>query len=234
MGSRIIKTAWDIIVAPRAALDALRESPTWGWALFITIVVGTLTNYLIVPAMQHGEAGTFAHLFATDPALAGEPPEKQQFGLAFAQKALAFGWLFVPVIVPFAALIAAVVMLLFDKIGRGEGSLATYWAVACNVAVPAYAVGGIVTAIIVLARGADTFSTLQEVQQAVPSLALLAPGANVKVSAFLGALTPFQLWGAGLNVAAMRIVGRVAALPAWLAALLMLIIPAYLAAYGAR
>lgn len=189
---------------------------------------------MITPALQHGYAGTFAHIVATDPRVQSLTPAQQHNAEQLGEKAIGFGWIFMFILMPFAALIAAIVLLIFDKIGQGEGSFAKYWAAACNIGVPTLALGSIVTAIIVLIRGADSFGTTLEVQQVLPTLAMLAPAASPKLGAFLAAISPFSLWGAGLNVAALRIIGKVAALPAWLGALVLLFVPAFLAFAGAR
>jgi hypothetical protein len=229
-----LKTAWDIIVAPKAAFESIRAVPTWGWAVLITIVVGSICSYLMTPAMMHAYAGTFAHQAATDPRISSLSPEDQQRTLAIGTKAVAFTWMFVIVFVPIFAVIGAAVLLLFDKIGGGQGTFGKYWAAACNIAIPSYALAVIVSALIVFVRGADSFGSMQEVQAAVPSLAMLAPGAGLKLVAFLGTITPFTLWGAYLNVMAMRIIGNTRPVPAWIGALLILVLPGLLASAGAR
>ena len=191
-------------------------------------------SYLIIPALTHGLAGTFAHMAATDPRMQSLTPAQRQNVEALQEKIIGFGWVFAFVGVPFAAFVGAIVLLIFDKIGRGEGSFAKYWAAACNIGVPALALSSIVSAIIVLIRGADSFGTTLDVQQALPTLAMLTPAAPAKLTAFLAAITPFTLWGAGLNVAALRIIGKVAALPAWLGALTLLLVPAIIASLGPR
>ncbi len=228
-----LKTVVDTIVSPKEAFESIRRAPTWVWALLIAIVVTAVALYLETPAMLHGYPGTFAQQVAADPRLQNATPEQQQLSLSIGEKFVSFVWLFVVIGLPFGALLAAVVMLIFDKIGHGEGSFGKYWAAACNIAIPSVAIGAVVSTLIVLARGTDTFATEQAVQQAVPSLALLLPG-TTKLSAFLGTITPFTLWGLGLNVAAMRIIGRVGPVPAWLAGLVMLVVPGLFAMAGAK
>lgn len=228
------KTVVDTIVAPKEAFESIRVAPTWGWALLISIVLVATGSYLITPALVHAYPGTFAQQLATDPRLSGMPQDQQQAVLALTLKGLSFAWIFGIIVVPISALVAAAIMLIFDKIGHGQGSFGRYWAAACNVSIPVFALGSVIGAVIILLRGADSFSTEQAVQQAVPSLAMLAPGAGVKLTAFLAAITPFALWGVGLNVVAMRTIGRVGAVPTWLAAIAILLIPALFAAAGAK
>jgi hypothetical protein len=229
-----LKVALDTIVAPKAAFESIRVAPTWVWALLITIVIGALSTYLITPTLVHAYPGTFAQQVATSPQLSSQSPEQQQMALSIGEKFISFLWLGTIVGAPLVALLSAIVMLIFDKIGRGDGSFAKYWAAACNIAVPGFAVASLLSAVIVLVRGMDSFATEQAVQSAIPSLALFAPGSNVKLIAFLATITPFSLWALGLNVAAMRIIGKVSVVPAWLAALVMLLVPAISAAVGTK
>jgi Yip1 domain len=229
-----LKVALDTIVAPKAAFESIRIAPTWGWAFLLAIVIGTLSTYLITPALVHAYPGTFAQQVATNPQLSSETPEQQQMALAIGEKFVSFLWLGTIIGVPLVVLVSTVIMLIFDKIGHGDGSFGKYWAAACNIAIPGFAVASALSAIIVLVRGADSFTTEQAVQSAIPSLALFAPSSNVKLIAFLATITPFSLWALGLNVVAMRIIGRVPVVPAWLAALVMLAVPAILAAVGAK
>jgi hypothetical protein len=229
-----LKTVVDTIVAPKEAFEAIRIAPTWGWALLIAIILGAGASYLITPALLHAYPGTFAQQAASDPRIASMSQEQQQALEAFGEKALSFGWIFVIFGVAFGALVAALVMLVFDKVGRGEGSFSRYWAAACNIGVPALGIGTVVAAVIVLVRGAESFTNVQAVQAAVPSLAMVAPGASQKLTAFLTTLTPFTLWGLALNVVAMRVIGRVGTLPAWLAALVIFLVPGLFAMAGAK
>jgi len=229
-----LKVALDTIVAPKAAFESIRVAPTWGWALLIAVVFGTFATYLITPALVHAYPGTFAQQLARDPGLSSLSSEQQQAALSIGEKALEFSWLGGIIGVPVIAIVSALVMLIFDRIGHGEGSFAKYWAAACNIAIPGLTLAGVVAAIIVLLRGVDSFPTEQAVQLAMPSLAALVPSTNLKLVAFLAAITPFSLWALYLNVAAMRIIGRVSLVPAWLAALVMFLVPAIFAMAGAR
>jgi hypothetical protein len=229
-----LKTVWDTIVAPKEAFESIRSTPTWGWALLIAIVVATAATYLVSPAFVHGYAGTFAHQVASDPRLSTLTPDQQQSAEAIGAKFVGFSWIFVLIGVPVFVLISSVVFLIFDKLGHGSGSFSQYWAAACNIAVPGSAFGSIVLALIVSIRGADSYNTIQEVQQSVPSLAMLAPGAGTKVTAFLGVITPFTLWAMVLAVLALLTIGKVGKFQAWLAALVMLLVPGLLAAAGQK
>ncbi len=228
-----LKTVWDTIVAPKEAFESIRNAPTWGWALLIAIIVPMAATLLATPALEHGYAGTFAQQVASDPRLSALSADQQQSAEAIGSKIVGFSWMFVAFGVPLFVLISAVVFLIFDKLGRGTGSFGQYWAAACNIAVIS-AIGSIIMALIVSIRGADSFTTAQSVQQSVPSLAMLAAGAGVKLTGFLSVITPFTLWAASLAVVALTTIGKVGKLQAWLAAIVMLIVPGLLAAAGAK
>ena len=55
-----LKTAIDIVIAPKEAFESLRVSPTWGWAFLITTVLAIAAFFVMMPASLHGMAGEFA------------------------------------------------------------------------------------------------------------------------------------------------------------------------------
>ncbi len=229
-----LKTVLDTIVAPKDAFEALRTTPTFGWALSITIVLSALATYLMVPAIQHGLSAGWADMMAKNPQTASLTPAQTQMQLAIASKFVSFNWVFAVVIVPIYCLIEAVVMLIFNAIGRGSGSFVKYFAAACNIAVPVAGIGNVVLAAIVLMRGAESFSTPQSVQWAMPSLAFLAPAGNIKLTALLATVTPFTIWAFALSIAAMLIIGRIPKLQAWLAGIVLFLVPAIFAVAFAK
>ena len=228
-----LKTVWDTIVAPKEAMESLRTAPTWGWALLIVLVVATLSSYLITPAIIHGLTTDWPNIVAKNPQLSGMTPDQQQTQLAFITKFTQWGWSFTPVIIVIAALISTVILLIFNAIGRGSGSFGQYWAAQWNISIVPV-VGSAVLAIIVLARGADSFGTAAQVQSAMPSLAMLVPASAIKLHAFLSVFTVFGIWSAGLEIAALSIVGRVGAVPAWLGGALTLVLTGLFTAAFAR
>jgi hypothetical protein len=228
-----LKTVLDTIVAPKEAFESIRVIPTWGWALAIAVLLTAVSSYLTVPAVQHAMAAGWNEIVAQSPRLAQLTPSQQQAQLALSQKIAAFSWVFVIIFVPIYCLIEAVIMLIFDKLGRGQGSYAKYFAASCNIAVPAAGLGSIVNATIVLMRGPESFNTMQSVQSAVPSLAMLIP-ATGKLSAFLATFTPFTIWATGLSILAMLVIGRVPKLQAWLAGIVLFLVPSLIAVAGAR
>ncbi|MDP9024355.1 MAG: YIP1 family protein [Candidatus Eremiobacteraeota bacterium] len=229
-----LKTVLDTIVSPKEAFESIRIIPTWGWALAIAVVLSSLGTYLMAPALQHAFASGWPAMVAKDPNLAQLSADKQQSILAMNSKIFGFAWLFSLIVVPIICLIEAVVMLIFNAIGRGEGTFGKYFAASCNIAVPSAGLYSIVSALIVTIRGADSFGNMQSLQTVLPSLAYFAPAASPKLTALLNAANPFSIWGVALSIAAMLIIGRVSKVQAWLAGIVLFIIPALLATAGAK
>ena len=226
-----LKTVVDTIISPKEAFESIRETPTWGWALMISIVLGMIGAYLMTPALVHVMTSNPASIFGAQAATM--TPDDMAKGAAVAAKFSSFNFLFVIFIYPIVCLIGALVMLLFNAIGRGEGSFAKYFAAQCNIAVVA-ALAALVNAVIIMMRGADSFSTMRDVQFAVPSLAMIAPGAGPKLATFLGIITPFSLWATGLAILAMLVIGKVPKVHAWLTGAVGLLVPALMAAAFAK
>jgi Yip1 domain len=228
-----LKNAVDIVIAPKEALEQIRVAPTWGWAYLIAVVICVAVYYAYLPVTQHAMAGDFAKQVATNPQLAALTPEQQQTQLGVLMKLSPFFSLFTPIAILIFVLIQTVIMLIFNAAGRGKANFGTLWASSINISI-IYALGQIVQAVVAVVRGPDAFNSASELQRAIPSLALVAPNAGIKLVAFLGTINPFNLWSAFLVVMAMTIVARVPKVQAWLAGILSFLVPALLAVAFAK
>jgi hypothetical protein len=213
------------IVSPKEAFEALREAPTWGWALFITIVVAMIASFLATPAVQHAFDATWPAQVAANPRMAGMSEAQLAQAKQFSDIFVHAGPIFVLIFVPIFVLIEAVIMLIFNAIGKGSGTFKSFWAASANIAIPSAAVGGIINLVVILMRGADSFTTMASVQNPLPTLATLAPHAG-KLTNFLGAFGIFSLWGAGLMIVAMLVIGRTSKAVAWTTGIVSILIPA--------
>jgi Yip1 domain len=229
-----LRTALDIVVAPRDALERLRTRATWGWAILIVMVVYALASFVMAPALVHATQADWPNVVAKNATIAAEPVEIQQKQLAFTLKIVAFSWLITPIIVLFGIFLQTLIMAICNMAGRGTAPFRRLWAVAVNIAIPVIALNGVVTAVIVLVRGSQSFSSAVEMQTVMPSLGYLVPMSSLKLHTFLTFFNPFTLWGTGLIIAAMAIVGGVSRLWAWLTGLIWLLINAGLVALLAR
>jgi hypothetical protein len=229
-----LKTAVDIIVAPRDALERLRSNATWGWAILIVIVVYALATWAIGPALVHATQADWPNVLAKNPQMATESPSQQAAHLAMTLKVVGFSWVITPIIVLFGVFLQALIMAICNMAGRGTAPFRRLWAVAVNIAIPLIALNGVVVAIIVLVRGSQSFSSAVELQTVMPSLGYLVPMSSLKLHTFLTFFNPFTLWGTGLIIAAMAIVAGVSRLWAWLTGLIWLLVNAGLVALLAR
>ncbi|HEY5257367.1 MAG TPA: YIP1 family protein [Candidatus Baltobacteraceae bacterium] len=219
------------VISPKEAFEALRVAPTWGWALVITIVVAMICSFLEIPALLHAfEAGWPAQV-AANPKMAALSTDQLANIKHFSEISFHFSPLIALIFVPLFVLFEAFILWILNAIGKGSVGFKALWSVSANVAIPAAAIAAIVNLIIVLARGADSFTSMQSVQAAIPTLALLAPHAG-KLTNFLGAFSPFTIWGAGLIVSAMLITARTNKTVAWIAGVLSILLPACFALLG--
>jgi hypothetical protein len=229
-----LKTALDTIVAPKDAFERLRSGPTWGWAFLLALVLYAAGAYLLEPAITHATQTDWPNTVAANPRLGQLTAATQQHYLDFILKIIAFNWLFAIVILPIVILVQTIVMLIFKAAGRGSATFASLWAASTNIVVVSLGLGAIVLALVVALRGADSFERPLDVQTAMPSLALLAPAAPLKVHAFLAAFTPFSLWGCFLIATSMMLTARVSRPIAWATGIVMLFVGASFFAMGAR
>jgi hypothetical protein len=225
-----LKTAIDIVIAPKEAFESLRVSPTWGWAFIITIVLTIVAYFVMMPASLHGMAGDFAK----NPQMQQMTAEQMQKITDATKTFYPIGAVILPIVLLFFSLVEAAIMLLFNALGRGSGTFKTLWACAVNIGI-IYGLSQIVGMAVVLLRGVDSFATQGDVLRAVPSLALAAPaGTGIKLVAFLATITPFAIWEIVLMAMAMTVVARVPKLQAWLAAILGWVLPALIAVVFAK
>ncbi len=225
-----LKTAIDIVIAPKEAFESLRVSPTWGWAFIITFVLAIVAYFVMMPASLHGIAGDFAK----NPQVAQLSADQQQKMMDITKTWYPVGAVILPIVVLFFSLIETLIMLVFNALGRGSGTFKTLWASSVNIGV-IYGLSQIVGMVVVLLRGADSFASAGDVQRAIPSLALLAPaGAGIKLVAFLAAINPFTLWSIVLVMMTMTIVARVPKFQAWLTGILCRVLPTLIAVVFAK
>jgi hypothetical protein len=103
-----------------------------------------------------------------------------------------------------------------------------------NISIVSFAIYYLMLGIIAQVRGADSFSSLSDLTNAVPSLALVAPAAGVKIGAFLSAFDPIRLWGGVLLALGLRDVAGFKATAAWITAAVVYLIFALFLMLGAK
>jgi len=228
----------DIIIAPNSAFDRIRQVPVWGWAFLVATLLGIAGALLVGPAIQHAIETGMPAMLAANENIAKLPPDQQQkqiAGFMSLYKNIAkFSWILTPVWILIVGLIQGVVMLIANAAGRGTGTFKHYFALSITVAIVGFGLNSLIMGLIVTLRGAASFETTTAVQGAVPSLGLLAPGLKGALAGFLGGFNVFALWATALLALGMERVGRISRGPAWATAIIMLLLTACFAAYGAK
>jgi hypothetical protein len=233
------KTALEVIVAPTTAFTRLREAPKWFWAFVIAAVLAMAGSLLIAPTIDHYMAsGQYAAELARNPAFANLPSSDRdariQAGIGFGRAISKFNFVIVPIALLLVGLIQSVVMLIAGAAtGAKSGTFAKYWAISMNAAVVG-GVGALLNAIIVIIRGADSFTSITDFQAAVPGLALLIPASAVKLHAFFSPFTAVGIWSVAILALGMMVTAGVKRVPAIAVAVFLLAIAGLFASFSAN
>jgi hypothetical protein len=223
-----LKTALDIVIAPKDAFERLRTAPpTWGWACALAIVLLIAGYAMQRQAQIHAAVGTVRHMMATSSLFSSMSDEEKQRTIERAghpsgvQTAIGIAGVVASLFV--AALLNTVFLLIAAIAGRGNADFGRLWAGSMNVAVPTYGLNYIVLGVICIALGPDHFQNSGDLVRALPGLATLAPGLHGFAGGFLLGLNVFTLWGFGLNVVMMRVLAGVTGAAAWIGPLAILL-----------
>ena len=227
----------DIVVAPNAAFERLRVVPTWGWAFLVASALGMIGLFLATPATIHAIQTSLPEQLATNPNIAKLPADQQTKAIANAMSITTtitrISFLFVPVLVLVATLIQALIMLVANAIGKGDGNFKKLFALSMTVAVVGSGLGSLLAGLIFLVRGPDAFDTTASLQ-VLPSLALLVPGATGPLHGFLSGINVMYVWATVLLAMGMQRVARIPRTTAWVTAAILLLCTASLLAFQAR
>lgn len=216
-----LNTVLDTIISPKEAFERLAVSPTWGWALIVSLALPIAAYFVMIPAIQHGMLGDFAKQAATNPQIAQMTPEQRAKIAGYVP----FFVVITPIAIFFFVFLQTLVMTIVNAVAKGQADFGKLWAASMNICV-VYGLGQIVAAVVVMLRGADSFNSAAEVQRAIPSLALLAPGVtDPHLLAFLASVNPFVIWSVILVSMAMRYTAKVSSGAAWSTAIIVYVIP---------
>jgi hypothetical protein len=216
------------IVSPKEAFEALREAPTWGWALIIGAILSIIGYFLALPASHHATLVAMQSLTSGPSFSTMSDVQKQQM-LASANPGAVrdvLGAIGPVIFLLIAVLLNTLFMLIANAIGKGQADFKRLWCGSMNIAVPTFALGQLVAGIIAVLRGPDSFTSMADLFRAVPGLGTLASGMHGFGGAFLAFITVFSLWGLFLNGTMMRAMARAAAGASWAVAILVTILGA--------
>ena len=217
----------ETIVAPASAFDRLAEKQTWGWAFIASSILTMVASLASGPVQQHiarlmMERGIAASANAQQAAAA-------KAGAAIGLKISEFAWIFSPIGILFMVAIATVILFICNALLGGKATFKQLWCASMNVFV-VIAIGTLIGSILLALRGPDAFSGVTDIYRNSLSLAAIVPSANIKLIAFLAAITPFTLWALWLNSLLMQRIAQLAAPKAWATALAVLLVPAVIGA----
>jgi hypothetical protein len=185
-----LTTLVNIIVAPSAAFESIRERPRWFFAFVVVTVLFAIGTYLSAPASIH--VATLQ--VARDPKVSSLPPDQVKSIINTTAAFVRFGWLASPIIVLVIGLYTALILTVVAAVARGSAGFGRLFALTVNASVISLGLGYVIAGAIIAVRGPDAFSSSLDLSAAIPSLAWLAPGAPPKVLTFLALLNPFTIW----------------------------------------
>jgi hypothetical protein len=228
-----LSVAWDTIVAPKSAFEALRARPRWVWAYAVTCVLGVTGAVLQIPAQSHYQTVRVARSIASDPSLAGSP-EKAAHMTQVAVAGTHWVAPIYPVIVLIAFAVAALIMLAGNALGHGTANFARLFALAANVGIVSYGVAFFVLSILITLHPTEDFSARTDFSKLLPSLAWAAPAASPRLTVFLSHINPFEIWSYVLLAMVLRTVATLRPVAAYTTAAVVAISGALTAAAFTR
>jgi hypothetical protein len=194
------------------------------------LVIGT---YLQAPAAHHAATAQVQKMVASSTLFANATEEQKQRAIANAGKSSPLSYIG-PIIALFVGVFFnAVILLIGNAAGRGQADFKRLWCGSMNIAVPTMGLGAVILGVITMVRGANSFDNALAIAQAVPSIAMLAPHADVVLAAFLTAISIFTIWGFFLNATMLKLLGRTGPGVAYTFAAIVTVLGALFAASGA-
>lgn len=224
-----LKTVIDTVVAPKEACEALRDTPTWGWALIILCVLFIVGYELQRPATLHASVGTIQHMIATNPMMANVSDEQKTQMLEKAQHPDMLSTVLGPVWALLSYLIGILVnatILLVANASGGKARFSNLWAASVNIAVPTLGLPAIVLGLICILRGPDNFNATSDIIKALPNVGMIAPGLGGIPGGILACLNVFALWGLFLNMQILRWTAGLTGAVVWLVPALITLLSA--------
>ncbi len=207
-----LMTVVDTIVSPREAFETLREVPMWGWAFIVVIALMLVAALLEREASAHAGYVFTQQLIAHNSTIAQMPDAKKQQMLADAAhptlvKQLT-GYLFIPVILLILVVLQALMSLIGNAVGKGQATFKQLWCAQMNISVASLGISAIIIGVIAMVRGPNSFNSIIDLQNVLPSLAFFTGGNTTPLTVFLGRINPFTVWGTVLSAVAMMTIAK--------------------------
>jgi len=227
-----LAVAFDVIVAPRSAFDAIRARPRWLVAYLITCALYLIGAVLKMPMSTRIAQNEIENVAADHRSLSLSPDGQQALiarVVAHRHYFEAASPIFTIVTIALIALILWIVLAFV----KGHTRYSEMFALVTNVGIVNGGLSGLYFGIAVAFMTGAGFPLPQNPHDLVPNLALLAPNAE-PLHAFLSSFDICGLWSIALLALGFQIVGRVSRATAISTAIALFVIPAVVAAYFAR
>jgi len=197
-----LQVLFTLAVSPKKGFEQLGVEPRWGWAMIVGMSLTGLGFYLQSPAIEHI---LVVQTVAQNPKLASMSPEQ----LSHAVRITHGSWL--PFVVSYlkGAVIDTVVMVAFAALSKGKFPIRAFWAASVNITALCAGLGTLVTGAIVYLRGPNSFQTASDLRNAMPSLAWIVHVSHPTYQALASFVTPFTVWGWGLEICAMIVIAGI-------------------------
>jgi hypothetical protein len=183
-----------VLFEPVPVFERVREKPRFLLPFLALAAVQLALGIINLPFMQAAMRAQMAQ--------AGAPaggPDRSGF--------VWIGIVAAPIGVAIFLLIAALILWILVSIFGGEGKFTTLLSMTLYTAVPSLVLMGIIGAIVLRLRGAESISSFMDMQPAL-GLDLLAPGARGFVGAVLKGINPFSIWGLVLTAIGVSVTHR--------------------------
>jgi hypothetical protein len=200
----------DTIVQPTAAFRIIKDRPRWLVALVALSLLVVIGTFLGGPAQHNADLAFLQKQFTTTSDYAGFSQAGRDALVADTAHPPFWRTLLsgvVPMVMGLlTALAAAFVLWLVSRFLAHSAPFKTFFAAMMHVAIVSTALSAICAGVVTLIVGASQYTTYDQLDRAMPSLALLAPNAKDWVAAALGAVTPFAIWTAALQGLALWVI----------------------------
>jgi hypothetical protein len=225
-----LSTVVNTIAAPAEAFETLRESPTWGWALIVALVLMLLGTYILQPAQLHAGQASMQQAVNSSTLFANMTAAQKQRIIDNAGKPNPVSYAGVVLGFFIAVFCNTLVMLIGNAAGGGQADFKRLWCGSVNIAVPTLGIGTIVWGAIARMRGPDSFNSSIDLSRAMPSIGTFVSHGSPALITFLTGISIFTVWGLYLNATMLQRTAKTSPAVAYVFAGLVLILGALISA----
>jgi membrane protein, antimicrobial resistance system len=181
-----------VLYEPEAVFGRVSEKPSF-WQPFVVIaVVFVLVQALTLPYAAVALEPMYQRMAQQNPQAADTARRLAWIGLVVA-----------PIILAVILLINALILWVLVSLVGGEGKFGTLLSVSTYAAVT-FCLVQIVSIVILMVKGKEGISTMQDLQPGI-GLDLLLPGGGLFTQTLLRSVNPFTIWGVVITATGIRV-----------------------------